>query len=348
MEVIFTSFKARDYLFDNYKALLIILVIIGHFIQPCYDNNILLYTVKYVIYAFHMPAFIFISGYFSKKNTSWQKSFQKVLMPYFSFELIYYFYYNYCLGLNTDLNLAVPKFSLWYLLALFVWKIATPYVRCIPHYFGLSVVAGLAIGFLPAGGKIFSISRIFVFYPYFLAGTLLDREKLTSLRTNLNRMIGISGISTFIMFVALFADKIGLKLDFFYGKSSYTKMGQDPFEGIVMRLFCYGIGFFFTYAIAILMKEEETIFSKLGIASMSVYLFHGLFFKFLEHKTEALTMVNGIPESILLLICCIALAFLFSWKPLCKFTNSFAALSLSKMSAWAERHYLSQIEYKFI
>ena len=72
------SLKTRDYLFDNYKALLSILVIIGHFILPCYDNNILVYTVKYVIYAFHMPAFIFISGYFSKKDAPWQKSFQKV------------------------------------------------------------------------------------------------------------------------------------------------------------------------------------------------------------------------------------------------------------------------------
>lgn len=342
------SLKTRDYLFDNYKALLIILVIIGHFIQPCYDNNILLYTVKYVIYAFHMPAFIFISGYFSKKDAPWQKSFQKVLMPYFAFELIYYLYYTYCLNLNAELDLAVPKFSLWYLLALFVWKVATPYVKRIPHYFWASVVMGLAIGFLPSGGKILSISRIFTFYPYFLAGTLLDREKLSSLRTELNRMIGISGISAFIVFVALFADSVGFKLNFFYGKTSYAKMGQNPLEGILIRLLCYGIGFFFTYAIAILMKEEKTVFSKLGVESMSVYLFHGLFFKFLEHKTEALDMVNSIPESLLLLVACTALAFVFSWKPLCNFTNSFAKLSLSKMSGWAERHYLSQSEYKFI
>ena len=31
--------RQRDYLFDNYKVLLIILVIIGHFTEPSYRNN---------------------------------------------------------------------------------------------------------------------------------------------------------------------------------------------------------------------------------------------------------------------------------------------------------------------
>ena len=38
--------KQRDYLFDNYKAFLILLVVIGHFIEPAYNNNTLLYTLK--------------------------------------------------------------------------------------------------------------------------------------------------------------------------------------------------------------------------------------------------------------------------------------------------------------
>lgn len=59
--------KERDYLFDNYKVFLIFLVVIGHFIEPSYTNNEFLYTLKWFIFSFHMPAFIFISGYFSKR-----------------------------------------------------------------------------------------------------------------------------------------------------------------------------------------------------------------------------------------------------------------------------------------
>ena len=31
--------KAREYLFDNYKVFLIVLVVVGHFIEPNYEHN---------------------------------------------------------------------------------------------------------------------------------------------------------------------------------------------------------------------------------------------------------------------------------------------------------------------
>ena len=331
------SVTSRDYLFDNYKALLIILVIMGHFIQPCYENNTLLYTTKYLIYAFHMPAFIFISGYFSRKPISVRKAIKKVLMPYVAFETIYYLYYNYVIHKTADFDLAFPKFSLWYLLALFVWKVATPYVKKIPHYFLVSVAAGLAIGFLPTGGTFLSIARIFVFFPYFLAGTLLDRELLGEARKMPYRVVSITGIATFVLFLMTSADSAGLRLSYFYGKTGYAKMGQTPLEGVLVRLLCYGIGFFFIYAIAILMSEKETIFSRLGCATMSIYLFHGLYYKFLEHCTTALEQVHSLPASIGLLLFCVMLAFAFAWEPLVKFTNMFANLSLTALGEYAEK-----------
>lgn len=87
------STKNRDYFFDNYKALLIVLVVVGHFIEPCYDNNVFLSGLKWMIFSFHMPAFIFISGYFSKREIRFGKLVQKLVIPYFVYELIYYFLY---------------------------------------------------------------------------------------------------------------------------------------------------------------------------------------------------------------------------------------------------------------
>lgn len=86
--------KQREYLFDNYKVLLIVLVVIGHFIEPCYDQNPFLYELKWGIVAFHMPAFIFISGYFSKKIPSVKKLIGGLVIPYFVYEVIYYLFLN--------------------------------------------------------------------------------------------------------------------------------------------------------------------------------------------------------------------------------------------------------------
>lgn len=60
--------KERDYLFDNIKGLLIFLVVFGHLIS--YSSFKKIHSIDFIylsIYIFHMPIFVFISGYFSKK-----------------------------------------------------------------------------------------------------------------------------------------------------------------------------------------------------------------------------------------------------------------------------------------
>ena len=52
--------KQRDYLFDNYKAFLIVLVVVGHFIEVASEDNVAMGTTKWIIFSFHMPAFVFI------------------------------------------------------------------------------------------------------------------------------------------------------------------------------------------------------------------------------------------------------------------------------------------------
>ena len=62
--------KERDYLFDNYKAFLIVLVVVGHFIEVASDDNVVMETTKWIIFSFHMPAFVFISGYLQVVTTT--------------------------------------------------------------------------------------------------------------------------------------------------------------------------------------------------------------------------------------------------------------------------------------
>ena len=60
--------KERDYFFDNLKAVLIFLVVLGHFLLPIHGESVLV-VVKRLIYVFHMPLFVFVSGYFAKCST---------------------------------------------------------------------------------------------------------------------------------------------------------------------------------------------------------------------------------------------------------------------------------------
>lgn len=55
----------RDVYFDNLKFILILLVVIGHFMEP-FNAERTTQAVYQFIYSFHMPLFIFAAGYFSK------------------------------------------------------------------------------------------------------------------------------------------------------------------------------------------------------------------------------------------------------------------------------------------
>lgn len=54
--------KKRIYRYDNVKAVLILLVVIGHMTSPYVSDSYMVRWITLWIYTFHMPAFIFISG----------------------------------------------------------------------------------------------------------------------------------------------------------------------------------------------------------------------------------------------------------------------------------------------
>lgn len=320
--------RQRDYLLDNYKALLITLVVMGHFIEPCYQNNDFLYTLKWLIVSFHMPAFIFISGYFSRRELKLSVILQKLLVPYIVYEFVYYFFYIFVIHKETGLYLLYPKFSLWYLLALFVWRAVTPYVKKCPHYMLLSTAAGLLIGLSGMPDNFLSLPRILYFYPFFLAGMDFRRTDLEKLQKKLFRFLSAAGIMLFagcILYAPVFGS---LSVKVFYGRYNYDFLGQDVISGILWRIACYAIGFAMTFAVMLLIPGRKTFFSYIGTRTMAVYLFHGLTYSYLKDCTSLLKNVAAMPQALLLLSGCILLTALFSIPQLTVFTNKVADLRL--------------------
>ena len=129
----------RDYLLDLAKGIGIILVVVGHSLQyqfypEKFDESILFR----LIYSFHMPFFIALSGAALSYSTSKMRafeapiqaileciyrvgsSFKRLLLPFFSWTLIKY----YLWGMNEGpINYLAkvfyfPDHSLWFLLCL--------------------------------------------------------------------------------------------------------------------------------------------------------------------------------------------------------------------------------------
>ena len=167
----------RSAYWDNIKGFLIFLVVFAHFLYDFQDNSIIKYIVL-VIYTFHMPAFIFVTGYFSKSDHSRSPAaIAKLVAAYFVFDGIFIIR-NLVLG--NSIKFLTPYFNMWYLLAVIAWRLTIPYLRRRPRVLVIAFLIAVLVGFCTDVSNILAVRRIIAFYPFFLAGYLFTPEQLTA------------------------------------------------------------------------------------------------------------------------------------------------------------------------
>lgn len=172
----------RDANIDGLKFLLIFLVVLGHINEPNYSA-----LPTRLIYSFHMPVFIFLSGYLTSVHTD----LKKLLMWTLKLGCIY-------LLAGTSLNLLSwatdrpvstaqwlllkPQFAMWYLLALIYWRWAIYLLHdniSTERIFAGSICLALLIGFIPASidTGLLAIHRTITFLPCFTLGYWFRHEQ---------------------------------------------------------------------------------------------------------------------------------------------------------------------------
>ena len=109
--------QSRSAYWDNIKGFLIFLVVFAHCLYDHQDKAAIDAIVK-SIYLFHMPAFIFVYGFFGKSERAHsEKSIFVLLFAYFIFNSITVI----IMGWTEFFN---PEYSYWYILALVIWRLA--------------------------------------------------------------------------------------------------------------------------------------------------------------------------------------------------------------------------------
>ena len=171
--------KQRSVFWDNYKGVLIFLVVFGHFIYA-YANKVdgsLAQHIYDFIYTFHMPAFVFSTGYFSKSERSRSgESLVKLLLYYLVFNtLMLCFAAGY---LGRSIKLLTPYYSYWYILSVVMWRALIGKVDNIRGLVVLSAVLTLALGFSSEFSNLLALRRTVGFFVFFAAGYRMDRQKV--------------------------------------------------------------------------------------------------------------------------------------------------------------------------
>ncbi|GKU82978.1 acyltransferase family protein [Niallia sp. NCCP-28] len=281
-----SSSTKRIFYFDNAKFILIFLVVLGHVISPLKGHDDVLFSLYSVIFLFHMPAFIFISGYFSKgynKKGYLLKITKKILLPYFIFQIIYsIFYYWNGQTENLEFNLFQPHWTLWFLLSLFLWNLFL-YIFAKLKWAGLAIatIIGISIGYIDNIGSFLSLSRTFVFFPYFLLGYLLDLKHLKLIKkVKFSPVIGTAFLLSITLLFALLFPKDAIA--WLLGDTSYANMGvKEQIDGL-KRLAQYALTVAVIGGFLAIVPSKGFSFTVIGKRTLYIYLLHGFIIKTIQ------------------------------------------------------------------
>lgn len=271
----------RNAFFDNAKVLLIFLVVFGHMIQPFTEGSSEINTLYMWIYTFHMPAFILLAGFFAKGSGNKKYIMnlaKKLLMPYLIFQIIYTGYYFFIGKEGWQTGMFYPHWSLWFLFSLFSWHILLTWFKKIPASLSISaaIVLGLAIGYFGEIGHAFSLSRTFVFFPFFLIGYWLTEKQIMWVKRKSVKIVSLA-------VMAVIGAAIYFAPDFNTGwllaSKSYSALGMEEFGGIA-RFLVYGTAAVMTASILAWVPAAHSKLTALGTRTLYVYLLHGFFIQF--------------------------------------------------------------------
>ncbi|MET9659231.1 acyltransferase family protein [Streptomyces sp. NPDC006510] len=274
--------KRRDAYFDNVKYLAIVLVAVAHSWEPVMDGSRTARALYMVAYTFHMPAFIIISGYFSR---SFDMSAAKVkrlvtgvAVPYVLFETAYSLFRGYADdSADRSISLLDPWYLTWFLIALFIWRITTPLWQTLRHPLPVALVIAVLASFSPTIGDDLDLQRVLQFLPFFVLGLRLKPEHFRLVRRREVRMLALPLFAGAVLFAYWAAPR--MQLGWFYRSNSAQEMGAPWWSGAVMTLLMFGCALLLTIGFLSWVPGRRMWFTVLGAGTICGYLLHGFLIK---------------------------------------------------------------------
>ena len=276
--------KPRVPFWDNARFVCVTLVVIGHGIQRLTADSDPALSLYLFIYAFHMPAFAIISGYFSKGDAPSKRQMARVLtdivLPYLIFETLWTLT-KWLVEGHANPDPARPSWTLWFLLALAIFRLVLPYLALLRWPLVWTVAISVAAGYSADIDATFSLSRTLGLLPFFTLGWWLAHHDIVRRYRLLQRRrvwVRAAALALFALagFVAwYFVDlwrTVDLRAWLFYD-ASYADLGGPWWSGAV-RLALIAIALVLSVAFFALVPRGTYRWTHFGQYTMYVYLLH--------------------------------------------------------------------------
>ncbi|MFC9685228.1 acyltransferase family protein [Streptomyces sp. NPDC056948] len=268
----------RDAFFDNAKYLAIVLVAMGHSWEPLRDGSRAASALYMVVYAFHMPAFIIISGYFSRSFDAGPGRIRRLItglaVPYVVFETAYTLFTRWTdQEPDRPISLLDPLYLTWFLAALFIWRLTTPVWRHVRWPLPIALVIAMLATLSPNVGNDLDLQRTLQFLPYFVLGLCLKPEHFRLVR---RRKVRILAVPVFAAALAVAYWAVPRMTGaWFYHRDSADELAAPSWSGPVMTLVIFGCSLVLVACFLSWVPGRRAWFTVLGAGTLYGYLLHG-------------------------------------------------------------------------
>ena len=304
---------------DNIKGLLIILTVLAHTVELVPPQPQLMHFYNF-IYIFHMPAFLFLSGYLSRGGAEFnaKKVVSQLFIPFLLFNCVYEIAWFVQNGAASKYLISfAPCWILWFVFSLMCMRLLSPVMMAFKGSLALAVTIGVISSLFVYNGFVLSLSRTLVFLPYYIAGCLAWHYTGGELPVKLPRY-ALPAAVLFLGFCFYIAP--GLNIVALYGNAPLAGTGMPPDEIITLRL-----GYYILSSIAIisicLIAARFSWLHKLGENALYIYLWHGLLLKFVI-SNDLSWLSTSMPLLLIeLLTVALLITLLFSRQVIARFTR---------------------------
>lgn len=137
----------------------------------------------------------------------------------------------------------------------------------------VSVGIAVAAGAIDEMGYPFSISRVLVFLPFFITGTVYGKQIL-DLATNMPRIWKFSA-AALCLGLGLILFSTDIDQGWLYGSYSFERLNSGTADGLAIRAGLLAIAALTTFAVLSLMPQHRNPATVIGRRSLGIFVLHG-------------------------------------------------------------------------
>lgn len=271
-----SSPEGRIALFDNLKGLLIILVVLGHIAHPVHNTNPVLSFAFDVVYLFHMPLFVLMSGLFAKSAYRNGKLKINRIISFIALGFAYQLALALINGAKlTPLRICAFTSAPWYLISMGCWYAMTPVLARLGTVRGMvaSIAISLLSGLVDTSSGFLAIGRTCAFLPCFALGYYLRPATVASLHGRNIPWPALCLAGIVVAMRLIDTDSYSWFFPMVYGDNPYA---NGLFEGIAQRLTAFLMGALMSLAVLKLAPTATGWLTTLGRCTLQVYVLHRL------------------------------------------------------------------------